>query len=289
MNSSTRRMIGFLAGFTLGLAYSLVTNTINRLILPDITFYDPNPGWVALIIGSSLLSGVLGLITVWSEETFIGLLISSLLGSIISLLWAWITNGTPIIYLLITLFIFLPRLFMYFPLGIGVHWIVRQWQRIYLVDRKNPGKVLVPIACLLLSFGAGLFSIYPKESRFALVKTDQLIQQGLLADRYQDLPGPLKDIVNFLDLATEDYSLEVSFEPDRLPVRRSAVEYGRLVTLIIVRFSNGFMIGCVFTPPSEVPACGNFNQRSFPFEIVKGQFIGWQNRDIQEKSLQQTY
>jgi hypothetical protein len=259
MKTTHRRLLGFASGTALGVAYSLATNLINRLILPDLPFYDPWPGWFLLILGSSLLSGVMGLIVVWSEETFIGLLISSFLGSAISSFWGWRTEGSPPALLILAFIVFLPRIFLYFPLGIAVHWIVHQWQRIYLVSRRNPGKVIVPVVCILSAIAAGAFALHPMEVRHALVTTVELIQLGGQADSEQDLPEPLQDVWYFKDYATGDYTLEVSLEPDRLPVQRPIAEYGKLVSLIIVRYSNGFMFGCVYTPPREMPVCGNFH------------------------------
>ncbi|KAF0109233.1 MAG: hypothetical protein FD146_277 [Anaerolineaceae bacterium] len=212
-----------------------------------------------MVLGSVLLSGVMGLVAVWWEDTFIGLLFSSLLGSVLSSLWAWRAEGSPPGILILALFVFLPRVFFYLPMGMGVIWIISQWERIYLVARRNIGKVIVPLVCMIFSIAAGLFSIYSEDVRFALLQTDQMVQQGLQAERYEDLPEPLKDVWYFENYAKGEYTLEVSYDPDSLPVQRPMVDYGTLEPLIIVRFSNGFMLGCVFSPPKETPVCGNFN------------------------------
>ncbi len=257
MKASKRRLLGFISGAVLGLVYSLTTHLINRLVLPGLPLHDSFPGSLLLTLGSSLMAGVMGMITLWSDETFIGLLVSSLFGAAFSSLYSWYTQDVSGVLLILTFYIFLPRVFFYIPLGIGVHWISRQWQRIMLTDMRNPGKVIVPLVCALAAFGAGLFTIHPPEVRYALVITDQLLQEGMSAGSAAVLPEPLKGVGSFTEYARGEYTLEVSLEPDRLPVQRPIAEYGQLVSLIIVQFENGFTMGCVFTPPRSMPVCGN--------------------------------
>ncbi|MEW6093042.1 MAG: hypothetical protein AB1531_03655 [Chloroflexota bacterium] len=259
MNIKGRCVIGFLSGSLLGLAYSFVANSINRWIMPDLSLYFPWPGWALTIVGTVLLAGIMGLITAWWDDALIGILLSSLLGSVLSSLWAWKAAGSPPGVFVLALFVFLPRVFFYLPLGLGVNWIIQQWSRIHLVVRQNAGKVLVPLVCIVFSIAAGLFSIYPEDVRVALVETDRLVQQGMQANSSGDLPEPLQDVWYFKDYAQGAYVLEVSLDPDRLPVQRPVVDYGTLEPLIIVRFSNGFKFGCVFSPPKKAPVCGNFN------------------------------
>ena len=258
MQQTRRRIMGFLFGSLLGLAYSFTANSINQFLMPEISLQYPWPGWTSLVLGSVFLSGVMGLMTVWWDDAIIGILLSSLAGSVLSSFWAWKAEGSPPGFLVLALFVFLPRVFFYLPLGMGVYWIVRQWERIDLVIRRNIGKVLVPLVCILFSIAAGLFSIYPKDVRTSLVKTDQLVKQGMQAGSTQDLPEPLQDVSHFKDYAKGEFTMEVSLDPDRLPAQRPVVDYGTLEPLIIVRFSNGFTFGCVFSPPKEMPVCATF-------------------------------
>jgi hypothetical protein len=259
MKNSQRRLLGFVAGLVLGLAYALTANLINKIALPDIPFYYPWPGPVLLILGSTLVAGVMGLITAWPEETFIGMLIAAIFGAAVASLYSWRSSGTPPNYMVLTVITFLPRVFFYLPLGVAVQWIIHQWQRISLTGAYNRGKVVVPVICFLAALGSAAFSLYAKDIRYAITATNQLIQESLTASSKDALPEPLQDVWYFMSYAKGDYTLEVSLEPDRLPVQRPVVEYGKLVSLIIVRYENGFMFGCVYTPPRDMPVCGNFN------------------------------
>ncbi len=259
MKTIHRRLLGLISGAALGLVYSLTANLINSIILPEIQFFYPWPGPVLLIIGSSIVAGIIGLITAWSEETFIGILISAFFGALVSSIYTWAVQGIPSVYLILTFMVFLPRLFLYVPLGIAVQWILRQWQRVMLTDHRNWGKLTVPVICIFLAFLFGAFTLYAREIRYALTTTKLMVQQGMKADSVQDLPGPLQSVSGFVDYAQGEFSLEVSLEPDRLPVQQPIAEYGKIVSLIIVHHDNGFLYGCIYTPPREVPVCGNFH------------------------------
>ena len=259
MKTNQRRLVGLIAGLALGLTYSLIANLSNAIALPGIPFYYPWPGPALLIIGSTLVSGIMGLITAWSDETFIGMLIAAAFGAAVSSFYSWRAEGTPPTFMVLVIITFIPRLFLYLPLGIAVQWILRQWQRISLSGARDWGKVIVPAVCLIIAFGGAAFSLYAKEIRHALTTTNQLVQEGMAAASEDDLPEPLQNVWYYTAFAEGDYTLEVSLEPDRLPVQRPIAEYGKLVTLIIVRHENRFMYGCVYTPPRIMPVCGNFN------------------------------
>jgi hypothetical protein len=259
MKPTQRRLLGLISGLILGFAYSLTSNLINAVVLPDIPFYYPWPGPVLLILGSTLVFGVMGLITTWSDETFIGMLVAAAFGAAVSSFFSWRSEGAPPTFLVLAVLTFLPRLFLYMPLGIAIQWILRQYQRVSLTAARNSGKVMVPVICILLALGSASFSLYAGEIRYALTTTNQLVQEGMAATSEDAIPKPLKNVWYFSAFAKGDYTLEVSLEPDRLPVQRPIVEYGKLVSLIIIRHENKFMYGCVYTPPRIMPVCGNFN------------------------------
>ena len=258
MTPYQRRLVGLISGLVLGFVYAITSNFINAVVLPDIPFYYPWPGPVFLILGATLVAGIMGLITAWSDETFLGMLIAAIFGAAVSSLYSWRTEGAPPTFLVLAVITFIPRMFLYLPLGIAVQWILRQWQRISLTGARNWGKVIVPAVCLVFAIGAAAFSLYASEIRYALTTTNRLVQEGMAAASEEDIPEPLQNVWYYSAFAKGDYTLEVSLEPDRLPVQRPIAEYGKLVTLIIVRHENRFMYGCVYTPPRILPVCGNF-------------------------------
>ncbi|HXF83790.1 MAG TPA: hypothetical protein VNK49_00215 [Anaerolineales bacterium] len=56
------RRIGFVLGLVLGLAYGTVSNLINRIYMPDIPLYVPPPGVSGLIVMTTLLFALQGLL-----------------------------------------------------------------------------------------------------------------------------------------------------------------------------------------------------------------------------------
>ena len=87
MELITRRRMGLILGLALGLGYSLSSNLINKINLPNIPLIVPWPGTVGLIIISTLMFGALGLIATWTEESLPGVLAAALVGSVLSSIW----------------------------------------------------------------------------------------------------------------------------------------------------------------------------------------------------------
>jgi hypothetical protein len=111
---------------------------------------------------------------------------------------------------------------------------------------------------LVVTAGAGVFYLYPKEARQALMSMNQLVQAALPATRLEDLPEPLRPVERLLQNAQGAYVLEWSDNPDLLPVKRPVADYGAQESLIIAYFKNGYVFGCAYTPPHTDPSCGTF-------------------------------
>ncbi len=258
--NSHRRRTGLIIGLALGIGYSLTANLINRLALPDIPLYTPPPGAIGLIVITALMFGLLGLIAAWPDESLPGVLLSGLIGSIISSVWILINESNKFAALTLLVVIFLPRMFFYLPFGGLVRWLIHK------IDQPTsrpvaPVRKLIPVfLAFVFMIGAGSFAALPKETRTALVKMDVLLKTGMesQAASRADLPKPLQPIAGFIQNAKGEYSYIIGSDPDALPVQRPMVEYGELEPFIIVKFENGFRFGCVFSPPYIQPACIDF-------------------------------
>lgn len=260
MNAGFRRQLGFFIGLLMGLAYALVSNLVNRLYLPGIPIYIPWPGTTMLIVASSLMTAVLGLIVAWGDESPPGIIISMLVGSILSSVWAWWgSNANPTVFTLLFL-VFLPRCFFYLPLGLAVSWSISRWKR-----SMDPLKVnyyrrfSAPLVCITLSAFLGFFSLYPQEVRTALESTNQMIQQGMQVTTRERLPQPLQSLWGFVQYGRGEYTVELSRNPDQYPLPRGVSSLDAIESVVIVRFSNGYRFGCIFTPPKMIPVCGEIS------------------------------
>lgn len=255
-----RRRTGLIIGLALGISYSLTTNLINRLTLPGIPLYAPPPGVLGLIVVATLMFGLLGLLAAWTDESLPGVLLSGLIGSIVSSIWILVSESNKFAAVTLLVVIFMPRMFFYMPFGALVRWLIHK------IDQPTPRPVapvrkLIPVflAFIFLAY-LGSFALLPEETRTSLVRMDALLHEGMesQATSYTELPKPLQPVLGFIQRANGSYSYSIGSDPDVLPVQRPFVEYGEVEPFIIIKFENGFRFGCVFSPPYIQPACIDF-------------------------------
>jgi hypothetical protein len=256
--NSHRRRTGLILGLILGTGYSVTSNLINRLALPGIPLYTPPPGEIGLILLTALMFGALGLVAAWPDEALPGVLISGLAGSFISSIWIFSTETNKTATLALLVLVFLPRMFFYLPFGALVRGLISRMDQ-PAAQNIAPVRRLIPVilAFALMVF-LGTLARFPKETRAALVRMNELMQTGVPINTRADLPKPLQGVEGFIQNAKGAYSFLIGSDPDVLPVQRPAVEYGELEPFIIIKFENGFRFGCVFSPPYVNPACSDF-------------------------------
>ena len=256
MELTSQRRLGLILGLVLGLGYSLSSNLINLIVLPDIPLLARWPGPIGLIIISTLMFGALGLIAAWTEDALPGIIASALVGSLVSSIWIIFNESFNRTGALIALFlVFLPRVFFYLPFSWFVRWLM---SKIEVSAHRNVSPARrwsYVFVSFLLAVVAGIFSLYPTEVRQSLVKMDELVQLGMQATTHDELPRSLQSVEGFIANANGEYNFTIGTDPDALPVQRPIVEYGELEPFIIIRFENGFRFGCVYSPPYVVPAC----------------------------------
>lgn len=259
MTYTSRRWTGLILGLVLGAGFSMTSTLVNTWVLPDISMFVPPPGTLGLILITTAMFGLLGAIAAWPDESIPGIILAGLVGSLISSLWIAVTETANQMGTFFVLFIvFLPRVFFYAPFGALIRWLLGNLE-------YRPYKPVAPVWRLvpvLLSFIAftllGLASLLPEETRLSLTRMEALIQEGMQADSFDELPEPLKDVFGFREKAKGNYAYEIGRDPDVLPVQRPIVEYGEPEPFLVIRFENGFRFGCVFSPPYVVPACIDF-------------------------------
>src|SRR5262245_41323383 len=254
MELIAQRRMGLILGLALGLGYSLSSNLINKFFLPDISLFVPWPGTLGLILLTTLMFGMLGLIAAWTEESLPGIIVSALVGSAISAIWIILNETTNRTGALIALFlVFLPRVFFYLPFSWLVRWLISRLE-VSAYRKVAPARRLFTVfIAFLLTVLAGTFNRYPEEVRQSLVRMNDLVQSGMQASTRDQLPKPLQSVEGFVANAQGPYSFTIGENPDVLPVQRPVVEYGELEPFIIIRFESGFRFGCVFSPPYVVP------------------------------------
>jgi hypothetical protein len=261
MDRRNRIIIGLLLGGGMGLAYGLVSQSINLIALQGLPLYAPPPGRFVRILVSTLAGGGVGILAGWPQEGLIGVFLASLSGALaISLLGALraAENGILLPSLLVTIYTFLPRLFYFLPLAACVRWGVRKSE-----DRGEAGiaarrrRALVPIGLLLVAGLTGATSLYPSEIRQTMRSMDRMVAQAVGAPHQANLPDALKGVEGFPYRASGSYTLEWSDPSESFygPRPVSAGSYSE--ALVTVRFENGFMLRCIFSSPLTGPICSS--------------------------------
>ena len=260
MNEKSRRLIGLVLGLLMGLAFGLVQELINPLFLPGIPLYNPGPGPAGSVLISCLGGGLLGLLAAWPEDAIPGVILSSLVGAL----------GTTLLNLLgreggldfaVGLFVllvitFLPRAMLFVPTAALIRWGLHVWSEEFQSVSFSIRKLALTGATIVLLAGAaGAFSLYTRAGRDALKTTNELIKAGMQAASADSLPEPLRSVDGFYQEAQGAFSLELSDNPDLLPVQRPIATFGVQEYAVFVRFENGYRFGCAYTPPYPDPAC----------------------------------
>lgn len=260
-----RRVLGFLVGAAFGLAFSWVAQFINVWSLPGIPLYEPPIGRVEAVMLTALGLGLLGLIVAWEQESLWGLIIAALTGVALDSLQAYVNSGESqfLKSIIVFVFTFLPRLVIFLPLGLFFRWLTGMLEDAILTSRGRLRRlVLAVLALAVVAFIGGRFSLLPEEARIAMQKAHTLLTESMPIENRSDLPSELQLVDGFVEFAEGPYTLEWSSDPDRLPVTRPTVSLGTLESLVIFRFENGFIFGCVFTPPAYKTGCANISRVS---------------------------
>ncbi len=263
MNYITRRTLGFVFGLLLGLSYALVSHWINPLFLPGIQLYYPAPGAAINILLTCLNGGLVGLVAAWPDEAIPGMLAGALVGGLTTTLYPLrgATGGLDYYSGMFVLLVmtFLPRAALFLPIAGLTRWVLGVWSEELQTVAFSIRRMALSLLVLVLIAGlVGLLSLYPRFARQVLVQMDQIVQTGMQAPDSERLPEPLKKVDGFVQLAGGEYTLQLSDNPDLLPVQRPITSYNEQEYAVYVRFENGYRFGCVFTPAAPEPSCVAF-------------------------------
>jgi len=260
MSEKARRTLGAAFGAAMGLVYSLVAQNLNTLVLPGIPVYQPPPGRFTSILLAVVLGGLLGLIAAWPEDAIPGVLYSALAGIGITSIYTMLLSegGDNQVFgmLIVFIFTFLPRAILFVPMSAMTRWAVSIWQAELQTVTFSVRKLALSLGLVLLLSGlVGLFSLYPRQGRDALVTTHALIQQAQKSTSVGGYPEEIKAVYGFSQAGVGSYTLRLSDDPDRLPISRPIAGYNETEYAVLVRFENGFRFACVYVKPGASPIC----------------------------------
>jgi hypothetical protein len=261
MNRKARCVLGVNFGMLLGLAYGVVSLWINSVFLPGIPLFEPPPGRFATFLIEALSGGALGFLVTWPEEFLLGVLLSSVAGTLFSSLIALQTENPGNIFgaSLVLFLTFLPRVFFFLPVVFMVRWVVNIWEEEtlyagYSLQRRLRSVLLLVVICM----AAGILSLYPTETRKSLKNLNELILVGRQASSLSSLPQSLQTVNGFMQYSNSSYSLKLVSDPNDIPIPRATTGFNKDETGIEVFFDNGFHFGCVYSPANDQPNCVDY-------------------------------
>lgn len=263
MKDRNRRLAGLGIGMIFGLLYSVVAEFINVWALPDVPLYELPIDRVEIVILSALAVGVSGMIVAWNDESFWGLIFAILWQVVASSVLAYINSAEwqMLKSIIVFVFTFMPRSVMYLPLGLFFYWLINKIDEVIRYGRGRQRSIAVTIVALIaVPILGGLLSLYPPEARRALQDANTLLIEAMSVEDLEALPSELQRVDGFIEYASGPYTLEWSSDVNRLPVLRPSASLGTIESLILYRFENGFIFGCVFTPPSYKASCANISR-----------------------------
>lgn len=264
-----RRLFGLMLGMLTALAFSLVQQNINFLVMPGIPFYSPPFGPVANVALGTAVGALLGYVTAWAETAAKGVLVGSLTGSFLvsaATMVSGRTDPTSMTDKAIGLIIiFVPTTAFFALVMILFRWLINREEDAYResISWKPPSplqRILPPVAVVLLAGSLGLLSMYNDLARAVTPRMQALIAEGQNAQSPGQLPQALQveEVHDFLQNARQPYTIQWDKDdgnkfaiprPNTSPFDQSTV---------IARFANGYMLVCVYPDPVYEPRCKDF-------------------------------
>jgi hypothetical protein len=262
MSKKARWIMGTIFGAIIGLVYGVVSQSINSVFLPGVPLFAPAPGRFVTVLLAGLAGGALGFLVTWPEEFLLGVLISSVAGTLVSSLLSLQTQagGSEGIFgVSVVLFItFLPRIFYFIPVVAMIRWAVSLWEKEIGYETFAFRKLVGSATVLVLAAAVlGAFSLYTPKTRHAIKDVNQMILAGRQASSLSSLPQPLQKVSGFLENSNSAYTVKL-VNPVTIPISRASAGFDENEVDVEVSFASGFRFGCVYTPLVSQPSCINY-------------------------------
>ena len=261
-----RRLAGLILGAVIGLIFGGISQGVNPALMPGVPLYQPPFGLIgnaALMIG---LGGLLGLFSAWTEPSVPGILLSGAAAAAVLLITNLFTDQLPALMAaantIVALFLLLPFAAMA-AVGTGlVRTAVNNLTDYRNLSILHPRRWWLVVLILIAAAGLGYATVLPPSARTVLLRTQDMLQQGLAVTTPAELPAPLqgKGMDDFLAHASPGYTLD--WENKNLTrfaiPRPSGPEY--LMSVAVVRFDNGWNMACLYPDAEAEPRCHSFDE-----------------------------
>ena len=257
---SYRRVVGILLGALLGLTYGLISQGLNRILLPGLPLYQPPFGVVGNCLLMAACGAIIGLLTAWTEESISSIIIASGVSALALVVGSFLQSKVrPNLAGMAAMSLFLS---IYIAAMLALVIAALRWGVNRLADGRRdhdpwPRRLLGPLLLLLAVGGIGAASLYPAQGRTILRQVDVLLRAGQMAQTKEALPAPLRVPGDgaFLQRGQDRY--ELSWEKSRVERYRipRPVENFNNHTVAVVRFKNGWNLVCLYVTLDRDPIC----------------------------------
>ena len=260
-----RRVIGLTLGALLGLTFGLVSQTINMVALPGISFYQPPFGPWANTALCVLSGALLGLLNAWPIDGLRGTLLASgasaVVFAIATLLSIRIDPQRAVGTIMVIAFLGLPFFGFLVPLIAVLRWTASQQEEAYADATPLRKRLVMPLVLLIVVGLIGRTSLYSLEARQTIIRMDTLIKTGQQVQDVSRLPSALRpdDVADFIERARGPYTLEwktTDLSRYAIPIPISSLQ--GMESGVIARFANGWTLVCIFVPDNPEPGCKSF-------------------------------
>lgn len=264
------RLSGLVLGALAGLAYGLLSQSINEMLLPGIPLAHYPFGPFGNCALAMVVGALVGIVCGWPLGSINGALAGALAITVALEVRGVIINNLGIAqiatldFAAVTLAGAAVVFFFAIPVGMLLRWAIDSQ-----FESRRPAlswaRLKGPLALAALACGTGALAYYPADTRQALRDMNALIQQGLKAATVATLPGPLRNenkVIDFMLSASPRYTLEESDDP---VLRRGLGWLSRVNSVIIVaRFEGGWTLVCLHEPRDAPLECRSFRPNQAP-------------------------
>jgi len=259
-----RRTAGAQLGAAVGLVFTGITQILPHVYLPGVPLYQPPFGVAGNILLGLLLGAAMGLICCWTDDSFIGVLVSGALGAAVVIGVTFSSDRMPFLNTGATvigaIFLMLPFTAAACILTVLLRAAVNHLVSLRKAHRWSIERWWLPALVVIAAGLAGYWQVMPEDGRLVVTRAHTMLQQGLAADSTEDLPAPLAAarVTDFNGSASSGYSLAWENKGiTRYAIPRPAgPDY--LISVAVVRFDNGWNVVCLYPNTQAEPRCQSF-------------------------------
>lgn len=261
----SRRLIGLLLGSAMGLVYGIVSQGINRLMLPGIMLHQPPFGMAGNTLLWLLVGALLGWVTAHPKETLAGVFLGATLGAafltIITLVTGRTDSGVWVGKLISVLIIFVPIAALLVPVTGIFRWTVNKVIEAQIDSESAWRTVRWPVLMVVLVAAIGTFALLPPHARIMLVRMDAMLNKGLQSTSPDQLPEALQHnrVGGFIEHASRGYNLQWQNKNiNRYAIPRPMTDRPWQESVVIAHFDTGWKLVCLYADTEAQPACRGF-------------------------------